>query len=110
MTAKSHPIIYARYKDLVFFNRGDPLTFSPWVRETVGWLVYECDDYVTISWDRDAGPPTLKNGDPQASGLVILRSGILELKRLNQLDRCRRIEGEKNGKSDSKRRETSLKL
>jgi len=53
---------------------------KPQVRETVGWLTYECEDYITVSWDRDAGPPTLKGGDPKASGLVILKKLILEKK------------------------------
>ncbi len=34
-----------------------------------------------VSWDRDAGPPGLKGGDPKASGLVILRGEILDLRR-----------------------------
>jgi len=33
-----------------------------------------------LAWDRDAGPLTLKGGDPKASGLVLLRSDILEMK------------------------------
>jgi len=55
---------------------------KPQIRECVGWLVYAGEDYIIICWDRDAGPPTLKGGDPKASGLVILRLGILELKKL----------------------------
>jgi hypothetical protein len=37
---------------------------------------------VTLTWDRDAEPPTLKGGDPKASGLVLLKSDILEFKKL----------------------------
>jgi hypothetical protein len=44
--------------------------------------MYEELDYVIICWDRDAGAPTLKGGDPKASGLLILRSDIGELRRL----------------------------
>ena len=55
---------------------------KPQVREAVGWLVHEAPDYVVLSWDRDAGAPTLKGGDPKASGLVLLRSDILELMRV----------------------------
>jgi hypothetical protein len=56
---------------------------QPQVREAVGWLVYECERHITISWDRDAEAPTLRGGDPKSSGLVILKSCILELKRLH---------------------------
>ncbi len=45
--------------------------------------VYECEQYVTLSWDCDSGPPTLRGGDPKATGLVILKSDILEFKRLD---------------------------
>lgn len=55
---------------------------KPQVREAVGWLVYECDYYITLTWDRDAEPPTLKGGDPKASGLVLLKSDMLEFKKL----------------------------
>jgi hypothetical protein len=53
---------------------------APQVRETVGWLVYEGEDYVIVSWDRDTEPPRLKGGDPKATGLVILKKIILERK------------------------------
>lgn len=76
----SETIVYVRYLDHVFFSRCKPLVMKPQVRETVGWLTYECEDYITVSWDRDAGPPTLKGGDPKASGLVILKKLILEKK------------------------------
>ena len=55
---------------------------KPQVREAVGWLLYDSPDYLTLAWDRDADPPTLKGGDPKASGLCLLKAVILELKRL----------------------------
>jgi hypothetical protein len=73
-------VVSVRYMDHVLFNRCDPLVMKPMVRECVGWLVYECAEYIILSWDCDAGPPTLKAGDPRASGLVILRSAIVEVK------------------------------
>ena len=39
----------------------------------------KCDEYVTLKWDRDAGPPTLKGGDSKASGLVLLCSDTSNL-------------------------------
>jgi len=79
---KPLPVVYACYRDHVFFSRANPLLMKPELRETVGWLLHECNDYVIISWDREAGPPTLKGGDAKASGLVLLRSDILELRTL----------------------------
>ena len=59
---------------------------KPQVREAVGWLVYECEQYVTLTWDRDAEPPTLKGGDPKSSGLVLLKSDILGLKKFEAFE------------------------
>jgi hypothetical protein len=75
-------LIFVRYLDHVIFNRTSALTMKPQVREAIGWLVYECEYFITITWDRDADPPTLKGGDPKASGLVLLKSDILNLQRL----------------------------
>jgi len=66
----------------VLFNRSSALIHKPQVREAIGWLVYECKQYVVIVWDRDAKPPTLKGGDPKASGLVLLKTDILESKKI----------------------------
>ena len=75
-------LIFVRYRDHVLFNRCSALTMQPQIREAVGWLVYDCELYVILTWDRDAQPPTLHGGDPKASGLVLLKSDILELKKL----------------------------
>ena len=81
-TVRMGDVVLVRYQDHLFYHRSDPLAHAPASRETVGWLVYECAEYIILCWDRDAEPPTLKGGDPKASGLVLLRSDILELKRL----------------------------
>ena len=74
-------LTFVRYVDHVLYHRTSALSMQPQVRETVGWLVYECEQYVTLTWDRDAEPPTLKGGDPKASGTVLLKSDILVLKK-----------------------------
>jgi len=77
-------VVYIRYLDHVMYSRVDPLIMSPQTRETMGWLVYECEQYVTIKHDQDAStPPTLKGGDPKASGLCLLKTDILEIQHLN---------------------------
>ncbi|NLF88074.1 hypothetical protein GX563_04540 [Candidatus Bathyarchaeota archaeon] len=73
---------YVRYQDHVLYNRSSAMSMQPQVREAVGWLVYEAEKYIILSWDRDAAPPTLHGGDPKASGLVLLRSDIIEFRRL----------------------------
>jgi hypothetical protein len=75
-------LIFVRYRDHVLYNRASPQAMQPQIREAIGWQVYDCELYIILSWDRDAQPPTLKSGDPKASGLVLLKSDILELQRL----------------------------
>ena len=79
---QTRELVSVRYLDHVLYHRTSALSMKPQVREAVGWLVYECDQYVTLTWDHDAEPPTLRGGDPKASGLVLLKSDILELKKL----------------------------
>ena len=75
-------LVYVRYYDHVLFNRSSAMLMAPLIREAAGWLVYECEQYITMVMDRDARPPTLKgNSDPKATGLVLLRSDIVEFKR-----------------------------
>jgi hypothetical protein len=80
--APSLKLVYVRYEDHVLYNRCSSCSLKPQMREAIGWLNYECEDYIILSWDRDAEPPTLKGGDPKTSGLVLLKSAIFELKRL----------------------------
>jgi len=83
MSKKSmEELVFIRYADHVQYNRASAVAMQPQVREAVGWMVYECDQYITLTWDMDAEPPTLRGGDPKASGLVLLKSDVLELKRI----------------------------
>jgi hypothetical protein len=76
-------LIFVKYWDHVLFHRNSAFAMKPQVREAVGWLVYNCDQYITLTWDRDSEPPTLHGGDPKASGLVLLKSDILEMKKID---------------------------
>lgn len=78
----SKDVVLVKYHDHVLYHRCNAATMKPQIRECVGWLIREAPDYVVLCWDRDAEPPTLKGGDPKASGLVLLRSVIQELKHL----------------------------
>jgi len=88
-TSPLHPclnhatLIYVRYLDHVFYNRSFAAAMKPQTREAIGWLIYDCELYLTLTWDRDADPPTLHGGDPKASGLVLLKSDIITLERLS---------------------------
>ena len=75
-------LIFVRYLDHVLYNRTSALAMKPQTREAVGWLIYDCEQYIIVAWDHDAEPPTLHGGDPKASGMVLLKSDIIALKRL----------------------------
>ena len=75
-------VIFVRYLDHVLYNRSSALVMKPQVRKAIGWLIYECDQYITLTWDSDDEPPTLHGGDSKASGLVLLKSDILELNKV----------------------------
>ncbi len=105
-------LIFVRYLDHVIFNRVSALAMKPQVREAVGWLVYECEYYITLTWDRDADPPTLKGGDPKATGLVLLKTDIKELKRLEPLQKycyCHLNSASANSNSEYALRQTERK-
>jgi hypothetical protein len=72
----------ARYRDHVAFRGADPDLMAPQTRECVGWLVYDGPDYITLVFDRNADPPTLKGGDPKAGGLTIWRCDLVKLEAL----------------------------
>ncbi len=80
---KAEELVCVRYADHVFYNRAPAWAMKPQIRKAIGWLVYECEQYITLKWDQDDEPPTLHGGDPKASGLVLLKTDILGLQRLS---------------------------
>lgn len=80
--AEFKEVIFVRYFDHVLYNRASAFIMKPQVRKAIGWLIYECEQYITLAWDSDDEPPTLRSRDPKASGLVLLRSDIIEIKKL----------------------------
>jgi hypothetical protein len=82
MLNESKELVCVRYVDHVLYNRTTAEAMKPQIRKAVGWLVYECDQYIILTWDHDDEPPTLHGGDAKASGLVLLRTDILELQKL----------------------------
>jgi hypothetical protein len=86
MLAESKQLVCVRYVDHVLYNRTTAVAMKPQIRRAIGWLVYECEQYVILTWDYDDEAPTLHGGDSKASGLVLLKSDILDLHRLPNLE------------------------
>jgi hypothetical protein len=103
------PLIFVRYCDHVLYNRASALLMQPQIREAVGWLVYEAEQYIILSWDRDTAPPTLHGGDPKASGLVLLKTDILDLQKLTAHPLQRNFEVNLNRKPSKQENESAFR-
>lgn len=75
-------VVCVRYRDHVLFKDSIASDCRPWTRECVGWLDYEDQDHVRIVWERFAMPDPPNESKPRATGLVILRKAILEMKHI----------------------------
>jgi hypothetical protein len=78
-------VVYVRYLDHVLFKDAEPQTFGPFVREAIGWLDYEASDFIRLTWERsveNGSTPVIKT---KATGLVVLKADILEMKPINKI-------------------------
>lgn len=81
-------LVCVRYVDHVLFNRTVALDMKPQIRKAVGWLVYECDQYLILAWDHDDEQPACGEKS-KASGLVLLKTAIIELTKFqSQAQEC----------------------
>lgn len=60
----------------------DPSKASPFTRESVGWLDYEDRECLRLVWERFAMPDPPNESKPRATGLVILKKAILEMRKV----------------------------
>jgi hypothetical protein len=72
-------ILYVRYKDHVLY-RNNKQVENPAERETVGWLTQQTEELLCIQHDRTVKGPNNPKGT--ASGLLILKSCILEVQQI----------------------------
>jgi len=75
-------LVYIRYKDHVLFKDVKSESCNPVIRETIGWVDYEDDDYIRIVWERYSQPYISVEASIRSTGLVILKKAILEVKPL----------------------------
>ena len=75
-------LVYVRYLDHVLFRNADAGLFKPALRETVGWLHCETADAVWLLWERSVKPLPHERSPDEESGLVLLKSDIVEIRRL----------------------------
>lgn len=75
-------LVYVRYLDHVLFRNSDASMFMPALRETVGWLHCETADAVWLLWERSVEPLPHERCPAEESGLVLLKSDIVQIQRL----------------------------
>lgn len=73
--------VYLRYLDHVLFRNADPDVIKPVVREAMGWVVKDDDEAIMIVFDKSVDR-LLHEKDSIASGLVVLKKDVLEMKRI----------------------------
>ena len=76
-------LVYIRYRDHVLFKDVDPSLYRPFIRETIGWLDYEDEECLRLVWERFAMPDPPNESRPRATGLVILKKAVMELRRID---------------------------
>jgi hypothetical protein len=72
--------VYVRYKDHVLFKNIIQPMEEAMERETVGWLSKENSEIILVEHDRTMPNAELCSG--QSNGLIILKSCILEIRKL----------------------------
>jgi hypothetical protein len=72
--------VYIRYKDHVLFKNIQQPMEEAMERETIGWLSKENGEIILVEHDRTM--PNVQLNDGQGSGLIILKSCILEIRKL----------------------------
>jgi len=79
---KTGSLIYVRYRDHVVFRDMDPDEAASFTREAIGWLDYEDDEWVRIVHERFAMPDPPNESKRRASGFVILKKAIVQMRRI----------------------------
>ena len=75
-------LVYVRYRDHVLFRNSDPERQAPIVQEVVGWLQAENDEYIRLVVARYREPVNDGKGGAKATGFVILKKAIVEMRRI----------------------------
>jgi hypothetical protein len=78
-------LFYAKYLDHCWFRNADPKLVKPVIQEAWGLLEEETSDHIKLI-AASYKDPTARRNASRATGLVILRSTIIELRSLDTED------------------------
>jgi len=76
-------LVYLKYRDHVLFKNMDSSTVVPAERETIGWIIKENDQALWVVSDRPSKNLPKLEKHVEESGLVILKTDILEMRSLD---------------------------
>ena len=76
----SNRLVYVKYWDHILFRNSNPQLYGDMnVREAVGWLVIETNNYLCLLNDRSVDPLP---SEARESGLILIKSDILEVEEI----------------------------
>ncbi len=73
-------IVYVTYLDHVFFQNSDASRQTPRTLEAVGCLDYQDGQFIRLTWEHSDEPDSAGRTIVRSTGLVILKSAIVELR------------------------------
>ena len=74
-------LVYVKYRDHVLFRNADPSLLRPSVREVVGWLLGENEEFLCLCYERAIKRLPFEQHSEQ--GIIILKSDVLEMSELD---------------------------
>jgi hypothetical protein len=81
-TSHSKRLVHVVYRDHILFWNSDPSLYeSPNIREAVGWVEAETDDFIRITCDRSVRPLP---HEKKECGLVISKVDMLEIREIRK--------------------------
>jgi hypothetical protein len=80
MATDTGSLVYVRYKDHVLFKNIQQPIAEAVERETIGWLTKQNEEIMLIEHDRTIPNAQVPSG--QGSGVIILKSCTLEIRKL----------------------------
>jgi len=82
MNTLTGDVVVLRYYDSVLFKdvTADS-NIMPIVRETIGWVDYQDDDYMRIIWERYSEAEIKEESKLRITGLAILKKNIISIRK-----------------------------
>ena len=76
-------LVVVVYRDHVQFRNIPPGNVKPALRECVGWIVYEDQEYLLIVSDKPVDRDGIQLLDKASSGLLLLKNEVIEVREID---------------------------